>query len=156
ALKGTFKEMREGTWVQNAQRRASRRKSPWNLLLLLIFPLWWALWWAMVEVGCLLHFVLNHEGVPPWREWMHLMGGSMTVPQALIAFGPMIPTLTGAMVIGNFLIYQIPSARRAMDVEDRGHPGTAYQTAQRALGQITLYGMPIAVILLLLGAWWMS
>lgn len=152
-LAGTLQEMRSGTWVQNAQRRSSRRKSPWNLLLLLIFPLWWLFWLGIVEAGCLTHFILHGERVPPWTEWMHLLAGPVTGAHALVYFAPMIPTLAGAMVIGNFLIYQIPPARRAMNAEDLGHPGTDYVTAQHALGRFTLYTIPIALLLLVAGAW---
>jgi hypothetical protein len=35
-LAGTFREMREGTFLKNARQRSSRRKSPWNFLLVLI------------------------------------------------------------------------------------------------------------------------
>jgi len=43
----------------------------------------------------------------------------------------------GACVIGNFLVYCIPPARRAMDAETRGFPGTDYSTAQKALSKLT-------------------
>lgn len=84
---------------------------------------------------------------------MHLLKGPMTGAQALLVFGPAVPTMTGAMVFGNFLIYRIAPARRAMDTEDRDHPGTDYATARRALGRLTLYTVPVALLLILAGAW---
>lgn len=42
-LESTLDEIKSGAFVVNARRRSSRRKSRWNILLLLIFPLWLAL-----------------------------------------------------------------------------------------------------------------
>jgi len=155
-LRGTVQEMRDGTWLAKAQTRSTRRKSPWNLLLLLIFPLWLVIWFATIKVGLLLHFALRHEPVPVWSVWMRHLSGPMTLPQALLTLGPMIATLLVAALIGNFIIYRIPPARRAMDAEDRDHPGTDYATAQKALGQLALYATPITLLLLFAGAWWLD
>jgi hypothetical protein len=152
-LRGTLREMREGTWLQNAQQRSTRRKSSWNLLLLLIFPLWLAIWWALVDVGYMMHFVLHHENTQWGSTWMQQLNGPITLPWALLLFAPVIPALSGSMVIGNFAIYLIPPARRAMDAEDRNYPGTDYATDQRQLSRLTLYSAPVALILTLLGAW---
>ena len=40
SLKATLNELKQGTWLGNAQTRASRRKSPWNFLLVLVLPAW--------------------------------------------------------------------------------------------------------------------
>jgi len=56
----------------------------------------------------------------------------------------------------NFAICLIPPARRAMDTEDRGHPGTDYATAQKTLSQLTLYTAPFAVVLMLAGSWFLN
>jgi hypothetical protein len=155
-LKGTLREMRQGTWLKNAQHRSTRRKSAWNLLLLLIFPLWLLLWWALVQAGYMTHFVF-HSGTVPWgSNWMQHMIGSITLPQALLIFAPMVPALSGSMVIGNFLIYLIPPARLAMDAEDRDYPCTDYATAQKAFSKLTLYTAPVAVVLVLAGAWFLQ
>jgi hypothetical protein len=146
--------MRRGTWAANARRRASRRKSPWNLLLLLQFPLWCGVWWFMVLLGGALHFALHPQPLSQRTEWMRLLlDGPITGPKALLVFAPMIPALTGAMVLGNFLVWLIPPARRALRGEARAHPGTDYGTSQRALGRITLYTLPFAAVLMFCGAW---
>ncbi len=155
-LKGTLQELRGGTWGKNAQNRAARRKSAWNLLLVLfVVPFWLVLWWAISDLGYLMHFALHHESAPGLSEWMRTTGTRMTLSRALLLFAPALPALSGAMVISNFLIYRIPPARRAMEAEDRGHPGTDYATAQKALGQLTLYAGSVALLLLLAGAWWL-
>lgn len=72
---------------------------------------------------------------------------------ALYMFAPFVPVMAGSMVLGNFLIYLIPPARRAMDNEDKAFPGTKYATAQRTLGRIALVTLPIGLLLSFLGAW---
>ncbi len=126
-------------------RRSSRRKSAWNLLLLLIFPMWCFLWGVAISTGYALHLVLHAEPMARWAQWPHVLDKPMAGAEALLILAPMIPTLTGAMVICNFLVWQIPAARRAMKAESQNHAGTSYGIAQRALGQITLYTAPFAV-----------
>ncbi len=152
---GTLAEIRDGKYLANARNRSSRRKSKWNLLLpLVIFPIWILLWWVMIEFGCLASFLLHGTAVPAIGEWMKILGpGPMTLGGALIALPPFVPTMTAAMVIGNFLVYLIPPARRAMDAEDQGFPGTEYATAQSSLGRATVYTAPVVLFLSLLGAW---
>jgi len=95
-------ELKSGTFVANAQQRSTRRKSPWNLLLLFAFPMWLALWWVGVELAWLLHlsFFENHAASMN-HYWMRGMGHLMTIPRFLILFPPMLPALSGAMVIVN-------------------------------------------------------
>lgn len=80
-----------------------------------------------------------------------LGNGPVSLGSFLMTFAPLIPTMTAAMVIGNFLIYLIPAARRAMDAEDKDHPGTDYCTAQNQLVRLTLIGLPIGLVVSLSG-----
>ena len=104
----------------------------------------------------LAHFVMHREVIPWSSNWMRHIGGSMTIAQALLILVPFFPALTTAALVRNLGIYLIAPARRAMDAEDRNYPGTDYKTAQKALSQLTLYTAPVALILMLLGAWWLS
>jgi len=146
-------ELKSGTFVANAQQRSTRRKSPWNLLLLFAFPMWLALWWVGVELAWLLHlsFFENHAASMN-HYWMRGMGHLMTIPRFLILFPPMLPALSGAMVIVNFLVYQIPTARNAMDREDQQYPGTEYSAGQPVLIRITAFLAAGAAVLCLIGA----
>ena len=153
-IRGTFEEVRAGTWHDNARRRASRRKSKWNLLLpLFIIPLWIILWWLHIELACLTHFLFRATAIPPFAQWMHTLGGPMTLPIALICVPAFLPTMIIAMLLGNVLVYLIPPARRAMDNEDKDFPGTDYTTAQRVLGKAAAVTLPVTLLLALLGAW---
>ena len=154
-LGGTIDEIKNGTFVANARVRSSRRKSKWNFLLLLIFPLWLAIWWASVEltwVAYVLLFLRSASAVSPY--WMRSMGpGQMSLASFLLMFPLFFATMPLAMVIGNFLIYRIPAARRAMDAEDRAFPGTEYTTGQRELKRLAIMLLPIAIVITLIGAW---
>ena len=142
-------EMRRGEFLVNAQVRASRRKSPWNLLLLLIFPLWIWLWLQTLALVWHLALLMSKGFVPSsplgWLRGTGLQPGPITGAGALYAFGPFFPVLILAAVLGNFLIYLIPPARKAMDAEDKAFPGTEYATAQRTLGRLALVTMPIGL-----------
>ncbi len=154
-LAAVGEEIRTGSFLTNARHRSSRRKSAWNLLLpIVIVPLWLLLWWATVEIMWLVHVAVVHTPTTGAPEiWMKGMGSAMSLTGFLMIFPLMIPTMIGAMVIGNFLIYLIPAARAAMDAEDRAFPGTEYATAQKALIRLIKLCAPVAIALSLLGAW---
>jgi hypothetical protein len=153
-LGGTIDEIKAGTFLDNARVRSSRRKSKWNLLLpAVILPFWLFFWWMAVELGCAAHFLFSGKPVPPAGEWIKVLGSGMSIAHFLILFSPFVPTVVAAAVIGNYVVYLIPAARRAMDAEDRAFPGTEYSTAQRELTRLAAYTAPVAFALLMLGAW---
>lgn len=97
-------------------------------------------------------FLRSAAAVSPY--WMRGIGsGPMTLASALLIFPLFIATVPVAMVVGNFLIYLIPAARRAMDAEDRAFPGTEYTTAQRELKRLAAMLLPVAILLSLIGSW---
>jgi hypothetical protein len=110
-------------------------------------------WWVAIELACVAHLLFAGKSIPPHEEWMKVLGSGMSLAHFLILFSPFVPTLTAAMVVGNYLVRLVPPARRAMDAEARAFPGTEYSTAQRELKRITLYSAPFALLLSLLGAW---
>ena len=148
-------EFKQGTWFANARSRSVRRKSPWNLLLILILPLWLAIWWGTIELMWWVHAAWSQRsGSTVSAYWMKGLGaGPMTLAQFLLVFLLLFPALTTAAVVGNFLIYRIPAARRAMDAEDRAFPGTEYATAQKTLIGLTFKTLPW-VLVIVLGATW--
>jgi hypothetical protein len=155
---GTFgsvvDEVKDGTYIDNARRRASRRKSAWNLLLpLVMIPLWMVLWWWGVELAWWVHLHFFQHGVSPMSgNWMKALGRQHSLPVFLMILPPFLPAISGAMVIGNFLVSLIPPARRAMEGESRDFPGTDYSTAQRSLLRATAGLLGIAFVLALIGA----
>ena len=115
--------------------------------------MWLFLWCAGAELAWLLHisifeanpFSVNHF-------WMRGIGSHMTLPTFLVIFPPMLPALSGAMVVVNFLVNFIPAARSAMAHEDQQFPGTGYAAGQAVLVRITGVLAAAAVVLCFIGA----
>jgi len=141
-VKATLREMKEGNWLANAQRRSSRRKSPWNLLLILCFPLWLALWFAGVRLA---------HSVAVQLMQGHMVPDNLIWPGAVAPFFAYFPLMfatipTSMMLINYFIYFAVPPARRAMDEEDRAFPGTEYSTQQPILVRLTLITLPVAML----------
>lgn len=147
SLKSLREEVRAGTYLQNASTRASRRKSAWNLLLLLVVPVWMLLWGAGVWLAGLAKSALlgGHALAIDWA-W----------PRAIAPLFAYFPLLFGALVpamvlVNYFIYYLVPPARRAMDAEDQAFPGTEYSTQQPILLRLTWMILPPAFVLAVLG-----
>jgi hypothetical protein len=143
-LGGTLDELKSGKFVGNARTRSSRRKSPWNLLLLLILPLWLVLSWEGLKLSRFLATLARHGSKPLFED--------LIWPGSIAPFFVYVPllfaTMVLAMVLINFAIYLfIPPARRAMDAEDKAFPGTEYATQQPLLVRVTLFALPPAFVL---------
>lgn len=129
-------ELLAGSWGSNAQARARRRKSAWNLLLpLLGFPLLVALWFGFVVLAHDVHALLrgSHESLRVF------MGGAMHTSSFLVLMPSLLAAVAPAFLITNFLVYLVPPARRAMDAEDLAFPGTEYAASQSALFRMALW-----------------
>ena len=147
-LGGTLDELKSGQFFGNAQMRSSRRKSPWNLLLVLALPLWLIFYWKGLTLARLLATALRHGPKPLFEDL--IWPGS--IAPFFVYFPLLLATIVPAMVLINYAIYLfIPPARRAMDAEDKAFPGTEYTTQQPLLVRITLYTLPAAFLLAVIG-----
>jgi hypothetical protein len=143
------REWKSGEWLSNAQNRAQRRKTAWNLLLpLFAVPLWVAFTWLLVAGAWTAHLALHPELVGATRKFPTLVTGVT----ALMLFPSFVAAVFPALVVSNFLVYLIPSARRALDKEDRGFSGVDYVSSQSALIRIGKFILPAAVVLGFIGA----
>jgi len=138
-------ELREGTWVANARQRSRRRKSPWNFLLpLFAFPLWGAFTFLLGFGAASLHSLFHPAAAPLFASGPHRLS------TVLVLFPILFSTLCPALLLTNVLVYLVPPARRAMDAEDCGYPGTDYVSSQRALSKlgfwVCLACLPIALV----------
>jgi hypothetical protein len=147
-LGGTLDELKSGQFFGNAQMRSTRRKSPWNLLLVLVLPLWLILWWEGLKLARFLATAVRH-GHKPLLEDLIWPG---SIAPFFVFFPLLIATIVPAMVLINYAIYLfIPPARRAMDAEDKAYPGTEYGTQQPLLVRIALFTLPVAFLLAVIG-----
>ncbi|MBJ6802809.1 hypothetical protein [Geomonas propionica] len=132
-------------YIEKARFRAKRRKSAWNLLLLpAIITSLCALW-----VGS--YKVLNtlHSTVHPGQNFGITGKGLGAV---LAAVTPFFGALPVAMIIGNFLVWLIPPARKALDEEAKPFPSTSFINAQKQLLKLAYVLVPVSLALGILGA----
>jgi hypothetical protein len=147
SLRATLGELKEGTWLGNAQTRASRRKSPWNLLLILALPVWLLLVLAGLSTSRFVALSFTH-GQPLAADL--IWPGS--IAPALVYLPLLMGSIPLAMVLVNYLVYYcVPPARRAMEAEDRAFPGTEYAIQQPLMLRITLFAFPTAFALAVIG-----
>jgi hypothetical protein len=132
------------SYYDDARRRARRRKSPWNLLLIpgFVLPAALLLW---TFVGSL--------------AWLHeKMYSGQTLPRAkglgpiLAAVASLLASIPLSFLVGNTLVWLVPPARRALDSEARSVPRVGFWRAQRDLWRVARYLVPAALGLGLLGA----
>jgi len=131
-------------YLDEARKRASRRKSAWNLLLIpAVSGTWLVMWYASVQVvGQLLRFTrpgLNFVLLPD--------SGAGT----LIGVGLLFAWLPLAMIIGNFLVATVTPARRTLNREAQAVPGTDLASATRDLLKVILVITPTGLLLVILG-----
>jgi hypothetical protein len=147
SLGSAAEELRRGTFLANARSRSSRRKSPWNLLLLLALPLWIFLLLEGIKLARMVAILLlRGRTVPTDLIWP----GSLA--PFFVYFPMLIATLVTSMVLINYAIYLlVPPARRAMDAEDKAVPGTEYSTQQPLMMRLMAVTLPIAFLLAVVG-----
>lgn len=143
------RELKSGKWLSNAQNRARRRKTAWNLLLpLFAIPLWVAFTWLLVAGAWAVHLALHPSLVGAARQFPTLVTGVT----ALMVFPSFVAAVCPALLVSNFFVYLIPPARRAMDKEDRGFSGVDYVSSQSALIKVGAYILGGAAVLAIIGA----
>lgn len=141
------RELREGTWLQNAQTRSTRRKSPWNLLLLLAVPLWWLLVFAGMRLSREISVIITHG-----RPFADDLKWPSSIAPALVGLPLFAGAIAPAMALVNYFIYYcVPPARRAMDDEDKAFPGSEYASQQPALVRFSMITAPAAFLLAVVG-----
>jgi len=114
------------SYFDDARERARRRRSPWNLLLI---PACLGAFAGIYWVYLLLANWLTDQLFPPdayFRTFSTLGGILRYIPAGFLV-------LALSFAVGNQLVYCIPPARRALDGEAEGHPGTSFGIAQKSL-----------------------
>ena len=123
---------RARNYFNRAQIRGQRRKSPSNILLVLVcFALWLALAFVLIRSNLFLHQLIY----PGETLTTHSKG--FTVLLAILPLG--IGSLPLGFLVGNIVVWLIPSIRRVLDQEARPFPETSFLSAQRGLRQGVIY-----------------
>jgi len=143
-------------YYRAARWRAQRRKSPWNFLLFpLCFGAFLATWYALFRLVFAFHAAIypQHHFADFWRQGISL--GSF-VPSFLMVFAIFPGAMALGFMLGNALVWLIPVARRRLDAEAQGYPGTGFGEAQRGLLKICLWTLPSGLAIALTAANFLS
>ena len=137
-------------WYSNARYRAKRRKSAWNLLLI-PFALVGGIvtWYGLFRLVWLFHVALypEHRLQDFWPAGISL---SSFAASFIMVFAVAPAALCAGFVLANCTAWLIPLARRALDSESLGYPGTGFREATRTLlkigGWSLCAGLPMAMV----------
>jgi hypothetical protein len=142
-----IKELREGTWLQNARARKQYQKSQWNnLIMVLALPIYFGSAYGLVSFAVFLRNQLHPGHVGPPLVYNSVVAG------VLVVLAPLVASIFVAFVGANFLVYQIPPARRAFDKEAQAMPAIGYAASQRALLKIGIPTVIATIVLLVIAA----
>ncbi len=131
-------------YITEARSRAARRRSPWNLLLIPCYLVPWFLL-IMGSIIVLGRFYQQVHEADPFAILPDSVGG------IFMAVGSLFAWLGPSMILANFLVAIVPPARRALDREAAGVPGTDRAAANRRLLRMSCYLTPAGIAIALLG-----
>ena len=130
---------------KKARRRAKRRRSPWNIVLLLIkWPLLFL--WMVPLVKAVLW--IPHLGALTFRE-----AAKHNAQMFLIMIPLLFLSSILAMITANLLLYLIPHARRTFQAEAGGNPELQFAGAQGILLKIAAIIAMITIPIALIASW---
>ena len=125
------------SYYHDAQKRAKRVKSPWNLLQLPLTIGGIAMtYWVFIQIDFLIiriirpdHPALNSYLSEDTREFIEIPFFFAAMPIG--------------MMISNIVIWLIPPLRRIQEREAIGHKGTDFKGSMRGLGVFALIVIPV-------------
>jgi hypothetical protein len=144
-LRRSVREMREGTYLANAQARKRASRMAWDALgFLVAIPMIGVLWWCGVRLGIVL-LRMTRPGVED--SAVGFGGGPETLAGIVLFLSPVIAAIAMALWTGNVLVHAIPQARHAQAIKS---DEMAYAEAQSGLMAGALLGLAIYMILVVL------
>lgn len=144
------------TYYHAARQRARRRQSLWNLLLFpLAFGGWIAVWYALFRLVWAFHVTIYpaHQLADFWRRDVSRSSFALSF---LMVFALLPAAMAIGFMIADCLTWLVPAARRKLDAEAQGYPGTSFSEAMRALCKIGLWALPIGLASSLAAAYFLT
>ena len=131
-------------FIEEARNRAKRRNSAWNLLLIpaVLFPL--AVTWGLLVFG----FESVHSAYYPGQS---LKNGS-GVAVVLTTVCPLFTAIPVGMLVGNWLVWLLPAARRKIEVEAINSRAADFVSSQKLLFRASAVVLPVSLGLSFIGA----
>jgi hypothetical protein len=141
------------TWYKEAQIRAQRRKSLWNLILIpLSLTFWFGIWYGLFRLVWAFHitFYPQHSLQNFWQENISL---SSFVPSFLMVFALMPGSICLGLVLANCIAWIVAPARRVFETESIGYKGTSFREATSTLLILSVWTVSTGLIISLIAAW---
>jgi hypothetical protein len=127
-------------YIEDARRRAGRRKSKWNLL-----P-----FYSTILFLFLISFSLL-KGIESIHVWKYPSQKLTNHPDGIWVnisiLSLLISEITPSLICANVICWLTPPARRALDAEAKSHPNTNFTKAQKGLLKIGLWStcLPLSI-----------
>jgi hypothetical protein len=144
---------RVNSWYSGARRRARRRKSAWNLILVpFAFAGGLGVWYGLFRVVWAFHVAVypEHSLQDFWGEGISF---SSFVPSFLMVFAVAPGAMCLGFVIANCTTWLVPPARRALDAESVGYRGTSFRKATITLLKIGAWTLSAGLVIALVAAY---
>ncbi len=129
---------------QDAHKRAQRRKSSWNLLLIPVMVLPTAVIWFV----CLYGVGALHMHFYPGQNFYNQPEGIGPILASLASLFAAFPL---GMIIGNWIVYKMHFVRRVLDKEAQSAPDVSYGKAQVQLLKLSGILVPVCLVIALGG-----
>jgi uncharacterized membrane protein len=131
-------------FIKEARSRAKRRKSAWNLLLIpaVLVPVV-AIWGSLV-----LGFESIHSAYHPGQSLRNGSGVAVIVTTV----GPLFAAIPLGMLIGNWLVWLLPAARKVIDAEAIKSSAPDFVSSQKFMFRASAMILVISLGLALVGA----
>jgi hypothetical protein len=139
----------KGYWGR-AQERSRAAKTVWDLAFLPVaFGAIGLFWFMFCKSFLWLHVLIySADGV----RLKTLLGGSMTLAQALIFLVPLFSAIPLGFMTSNVLMWLVPPARRASEEKAKGVKWASFRDSQIALFKLALILVPIGIASGVIGA----
>ncbi len=132
------------SYLAEAQKRAQRRRSAWNLLLIpaVLLPL------GLLVSGLVLVLQFLHQA----RYSAQALASASGFGPIFTTIGALLAAIPLSLLIGNRLVWLIIPTRRVLEHEARAVPKTDFVSAQRQLIRFGRIAVPVSLGLAVLGA----
>ena len=149
-LKNIAKEFTTPGYWDRARERQRSAKTIWDLIFMPIgFAAIGGYWYTFSKFFVWLHVLFYPADLPRISA---LVGGPMTIAQALIFLVPAFSSVPLGLITSNALMWLVPPARRASEKKAKGVKWASFRQAQLALLKMALVLVPIGLVCGLIGA----
>jgi len=149
-----FKEIFSKGYFKRARIRAQRRKSLWNIVLVLFALLGIGVsCYGLFQLSWRVHTFIYPEHMGRFNEfWQEGISGRAFISSFLLIIPLFFAAIPLGLMFANCIAWCIPLARKTFEKEAKGHKFTSFKESMSGLFKFSLIIVPICLILSLIGA----